>query len=191
MFERFTKEARTAVVWAQEEARGLYAHRVGVAHLLLGTAFRDGYPPLNQLGVTAGALREAIRTQGPLGADDAAALRSLGIDLDAVRDRAEHTFGPGALDWPAPQPPPGRGPRRRLPEGMPKGHIPFASEAKRALELSLGEARALQHGHIGVPHLVLGLLRTEDPTVTAALRELGTDGAAVRTAVLADLRRAA
>ena len=36
----------------------------------------------------------------PLGEDDAAALRSLGIDLDAIRDAVERQFGEGALDGP-------------------------------------------------------------------------------------------
>ncbi|MEV5505721.1 Clp protease N-terminal domain-containing protein [Streptomyces orinoci] len=191
MFERFTKEARTAVVWAQEEARELRASRVGAEHLLLGTVFRDGCPPLARLGVMAEALRQVLRAAGPLGEEDAAALRSLGIDLDAVRDRAEHAFGAGALDWPDPDPAARRGRRRRAAEGAPKGHIPFAPAAKRALELSLREAQGLGHGFIAVPHLVLGLLGTGDPAVTSALRRLGTDEAAVRTELLVDLRRAA
>ncbi|MFC5722876.1 hypothetical protein ACFP1Z_22170 [Streptomyces gamaensis] len=44
------------------------------------------------------ACREALTAAGPLDEDDAAALRALGIGLDAVRARTESAFGPGSLD---------------------------------------------------------------------------------------------
>lgn len=39
------------------------------------------------------------------------------------------------------------------------GHVPFTSESKKALELSLREALQLGHNYIGTEHLLLGLLR--------------------------------
>ena len=76
---------------------------------------------------------------------DAAALGTVGIDLDAVRDSVEATFGPGALDVPSPD----KG--REV-----KGHIPFTRRAKKVLELSLREALALESGSIADGHIALG-----------------------------------
>ncbi len=39
------------------------------------------------------------------------------------------------------------------------GHVPFAKDAKKALELALREAVALRHDYIGTEHVLLGLLR--------------------------------
>ena len=62
MFERFTEQARQAVVLAQEEARELRHGDIGVEHLLLGVA--RVAPPL--LGETAQDLRETVRRRrGP------------------------------------------------------------------------------------------------------------------------------
>ena len=39
------------------------------------------------------------------------------------------------------------------------GEIPFTSNAKRVLELSVDEARQLGHNYVGTEHLLLGLIR--------------------------------
>jgi ATP-dependent Clp protease ATP-binding subunit ClpC len=65
MFERFTDRARRVVVRAQEEARTLDHNYVGTEHLLLGL------------------IHESI------GGAAARALESLGIGLEAVRQRVE------------------------------------------------------------------------------------------------------
>ncbi len=49
----------------------------------------------------------------------------------------------------APAPAPGRG----------GGHISFTPRSKKVLELSLREALALRHGHIGTEHVLLGIIR--------------------------------
>jgi ATP-dependent Clp protease ATP-binding subunit ClpC len=61
VFERFTEQARQAVVFAHEEARELRHRDIGVEHLLLGVA--RVAPPL--LGERPTELREAIRRQRP------------------------------------------------------------------------------------------------------------------------------
>ena len=141
MFERFTRDARGTVERAQAEARALGAERIGAEHLLLGVATGSDRAAqvLADHGATARALRARIR-----GVSDAAALASIGIDLEEVRRRAEAAFGPGALK-----------PRTR------GGHIPFTAAAKKALELSLREALAAGERHIGAEHVLLGLLRDE------------------------------
>lgn len=202
MFNRFTKDARVAVVEAQEEARMLGHARIGTEHLLLAIAGHAAAPvgtTLARFGVTAEGCRAAFdpapasASDGHFDEDDAEALRAFGIDLDAVRDQAERAFGPGALDAPPPAPEPegrrlfGLG---RNPAGI-VGHIPFAPRAKRALESSLREARTLRSDHIGLEHVLLGVLGCDDETTADYFRRLGVEPAALRAGVLADLGRAA
>jgi hypothetical protein len=121
-----------------------------------------------------------------LGRGDDDALRALGIDLSAVRARAEAAFGPGALDRP-----------RRRRAGVLRwmsgtsGHLRFSAAAKRALEQSLRQALDLRSGAIGVDHLLLGLLADDQAPAATTLRRLGADPADVRAAVRTALQRAA
>src|SRR4051812_40453528 len=97
MFERFTTEARQAVAGAQLEARRLNHGWIGTEHLLLALLTQDtaSSAVLFRYELTHDAVLDAIR--GCRGGDvlDADALTTLGIDLDAVRERVEATFGPG------------------------------------------------------------------------------------------------
>ncbi|QLE74639.1 Clp protease [Streptomyces rectiverticillatus] len=196
MFERFTRDARVAVVQAQEEARTLGHAWIGSEHLLLGVLMQDGAPgvaTLARFGITPETCRRALAPAGALGTDDAEALRAFGIDLEAVRAQAEGTFGPGALDRPGP--PEER--RRILPFGRRRneagrqGHIPFTPRAKKALSRSLREALARKERHIGAEHVLLGILDPDDKMTGGVLRKLGTDAVAVRNGILADLPGAA
>ncbi|MEV4874380.1 Clp protease N-terminal domain-containing protein [Streptomyces syringium] len=197
MFEQFTKEARFAVIQAQEEARGLAHTWIGSEHLLVAVAAQEGAPgaaTLARLGITPAACRAALTPAGPLDAGDAEALRALGIDLDAVRARAEERFGPGALGSREEEPVKKRG----LPFGRRRGgakgarsHIPFTPRAKKALERSLREALARKDHRIGLEHVLLGVLHPDDAVTAGVLRRLGTDPATVRAGLVADLDRAA
>ena len=166
MFERFTPDAREVVVRAQKEARALHHGFIGTEHLLLGLA--GGRTPtatvLTQHGLTSQSVREAVMAY--LGATDidAAALGTVGIDLDAVRASVEATFGPGALDMTAGQP-----------SREPKGHIPFTARAKKVLELSLRESLALQSGEISDGHIALGLIREGEGLAVKILHDRGLD----------------
>lgn len=214
MFERFTSEARQTVVRAQEEARSLQHPWIGTEHLLLGVLGQPrapGVAAVVRLGITREACRAAIQeVVGPgggglFGPDDAAALQTVGIDLDEVRRRVEDTFGPGALDLRSPEPCRSlprimrRRRRRDVQAGMPflppavarAGHIPFMPRAKRALERALREALALHDRHVGVEHVLLGLLDPKGNLAVEILRRLGIESDAVRAAVLSDLGRAA
>ncbi|MEA2842643.1 MAG: hypothetical protein QOJ69_314 [Actinomycetota bacterium] len=208
VFERFTTGARQAVTEAQGEARRLGHHYIGTEHILLGLlAVGDGIAAdvLRDAGIDAATVeRDVVRIVGPgraglgpgLGVGivdaDADALRVLGIDLDAVRDAVEATFGPGALDLAQVSVTGSRrrrfgrrgigrrgfgrrgfgrrgfgrrracGARRPGWEGPPAfagGHISFTPRSKKVLELSLREALALRHGHIGTEHILLGIIR--------------------------------
>ncbi|MET9491799.1 Clp protease N-terminal domain-containing protein [Nocardia sp. NPDC006630] len=182
MFERFDKAAKYAIVVAQEEARELRSSSVEMEHMLLGLLASpdDGLKQmLAERGYTAEGVREALarkRTGDPLGAEDAEALRSIGIDLDAVRESLEATFGEDALERAVPVDEPRRG-RFRGPKGFPTGHIPFDRDAKKALELSLREALTRGDNHIAAGHVLLGILRAPN----AATRQLLGDNEAVHT----------
>ncbi len=127
-FERFTREARQTVVQAQAEAAALHHPRIGTEHLLLGLVGLA--TPTSAALARHGLTRDAVSESVTVLVDelDAEALTTLGIDLDAVRERVKSAFGPGALEDPA---------RRR--GATATGHVPFDSRAKKVLELSLRE----------------------------------------------------
>jgi ATP-dependent Clp protease ATP-binding subunit ClpA len=157
MFERFTDEARSAVVGAQTHARELRARRIGTVHLLLGVLDNGESGPaevLRRHGVDTTTLTE--RTGGL----DPEALKSVGVDLEAVRESVAATFGPGAL--------------QRDPAPPAQGHIPFTREAKGALKSALAEAKRRRHRHIGGGHIVLGVVGG-DAATRRLLQEVGAD----------------
>jgi ATP-dependent Clp protease ATP-binding subunit ClpA len=200
MFERFTDAARAAVVGAQAEARSLGHSWIGTEHLLLALLADPATPVaqvLGRIGVTHDGVRDQVLRE--LGAaphlDDGAALRDLGIDLDAVRQRVEERFGPGALD--ASHGGSAR-PRRRLALRRRRrpaarcgpGHLPFSSRAKKALELALRESLSLGSREIDSGHLALGILRC-DGLATRAVTRLGVSTDDARVVLLDQLGRAA
>lgn len=180
MFERFTAQARSVVVRAQEDARELDQPSIGTALILLGVA-EDGETAggrvLKTLGVGPDDVRNDIRHASErrdraFSDEDEDALRSVGIDLDQVRRSVEEMFGPGALDR-------GRGSRG--------GHIPFTPGAKKVLELALREAIAIGHRHIGTEHLLLGLVRDERCSAARILSARGFDRERVCAEVLREI----
>ena len=166
MFERFSDDARQAVVRAQYEARELRAARIEPVHLLLALAGSSGRggAVLHAAGLDPARLRSAVAaTTDPLDAD---ALAALGVDLDQVRATVEARFGRGALDGDRP--------------GT-AGHLPFAAGSKRALEEALRcvlsrrgrrRGRAIDSGHV-----LFGVLAVADPVVGRVLQQLQADPA--------------
>jgi ATP-dependent Clp protease ATP-binding subunit ClpA len=82
------------------------------------------------------------------------------------------------------------GASQRLPGPAPRGHIPFTPRAKKSLELSLREAKALHDNYIGVQHLVLAQLAMPDGMGRTILQALGVSNEPLRAAVLARYRKA-
>ena len=139
MFERFTDQARRVLALAQEEARTRSCHRVGTEHILLGLiSERDGLA--------------------------AAALESLGIGAEAVRQQIEKITG-----------------QHPEPSG---GYAQYTMRAKKALDLSRREALQLGHNHIGTEHILLSLIREGEGPAAQVLLELGADLSRVREQVL-------
>ncbi|KAL5979407.1 ATP-dependent Clp protease ATP-binding subunit ClpA cd4b, chloroplastic [Asimina triloba] len=88
-------------------------------------------------------------------------LKSMGINLKDARVEVEKIIGRGS--------------------GFVAVEIPFTPRAKRVLELSLEEARALGHNYIGSEHLLLGLLREGEGVAARVLENLGADTSNIRT----------
>jgi ATP-dependent Clp protease ATP-binding subunit ClpC len=97
----------------------------------------------------------------------AAALASLGITLEDARDQVSRVVGQGP--------------------GASSGQIPFTPRAKKALELSLQEARALDQSFIGTEHLLLALCRVNDGVAARILLDFDADVESVQAAVQAVL----
>jgi ATP-dependent Clp protease ATP-binding subunit ClpC len=124
---------------AQEEARLLNHNFIGTEHILLGL-IHEGE------GVAAKALE------------------SLGISLEAVREKVEETIGPAGSST--------------------TGSPPFTPRAKKVLELSLREALQLGHNYIGTEHMLLGLVREGEGVAVQVLVSLGADLSRVRQQVI-------
>jgi len=95
----------------------------------------------------------------------ATVLSNLGLDLEAIRHSVENMVAQtgGTLTI---------------------GEIPFTSNAKRVLELSVDEARQLGHNYVGTEHLLLGLIREGEGVAAKVLMDMGVDRKKVREETL-------
>ncbi|GIM90232.1 Clp protease N-terminal domain-containing protein [Paractinoplanes toevensis] len=192
MFERFTAAARQVVIGAQEEARDLGNEHIGTEHVLIamlrdedGTVTRllrehglDGDTAQADVQRLIGVIEPPELSFTDPDAEDAAALKAIGIDLDKVRAAIEESFGAGALRLPKP-PPRKRGFFGKLYASG--GHIPFSPRAKKLLELSLREAIRLHQNFIAPEHIMLGLLREGEGLAARILADHHVDFATMRT----------
>jgi ATP-dependent Clp protease ATP-binding subunit ClpC len=139
VFERFTERARQVVVLAQDEARLLKHNYIGTEHILLGL----------------------LRQEDGI---EAAALESLGVRIEDVRDQVARIVGQG--------------------DEVAGGQLPFTPRSKRVLELAMREAIALSHKHVGPEHILLGLARENEGVASRILLDLGADSEKVRQEVI-------
>jgi hypothetical protein len=95
------------------------------------------------------------------------AIIAQGSSLDDVRLAAAATFAPRV--------------------GQRPEHIPFSSEAKSLLELSVREALRMGHNYVGTEHLILGLAADRKSSGGRALAACGLEEPALRTWIEADL----
>jgi ATP-dependent Clp protease ATP-binding subunit ClpC len=100
----------------------------------------------------------------------ARALAAVDVRLERARHEVQLIIGPGATAPAAP-------------------HIPFTRRAKKALEASLRESRAMGDESIGTEHMLLGLLDEPDGVAVQIVRSLGIDPAELRSEVLGLLGR--
>lgn len=179
-FERFTPEARALVGHARDEAAG--RREVDTHHLLLGLLCDEegmGTRALLLLGVDLRRLRADLRGRGGAPAD---VMATLGVDVAAIRHRAEESFGPGALeraDW--------------LDRGG-RGRLAFTRRARNALGRAPVRACWLGDDRVGSEHVLLALLEqvrgmAPGGILTDALRAADLSSAAVHGAVIEVRRR--
>lgn len=177
MFERFSRPARSAVERATLFATNATAGETRPEHLFAALLADEGCVAVRVLA-DAGAPLVRLRTEldrlrrqyvDGLDADDADALREIGIDLDEVVRRIEAHLG-GAV--PA--------------TGRPR----LSRSSKQVLQLALRETVALHHGHLGTEHLLLGLVRSGDRVVLDTLTACEVDPGSLRDHVAQAGRRA-
>ena len=190
MPEQFTGDARQVVVRASEQARRLGHRFIGGEHLLYGLASDQGEvgAVLRERGVTPERVEaEFVRLIGPRNTAggslfdtlDRDALTSIGIDLDAVRERIEAAFGPAALAPAAPGAPAASALRRWLrsrpgwDSGPVTGHMPLTRRAKKCLDGSLYEAQAHPGVDRGAEHIALALLAMDEGVPPRILSAIG------------------
>jgi ATP-dependent Clp protease ATP-binding subunit ClpC len=94
----------------------------------------------------------------------AGVLATLGVTVEGVRAQVESIVGHG--------------------DAVATGQIPFTPRAKKVLELSLREALALGHNHIGTEHVLLGLVRETDGVAVRILLELDAGPDRVRDEIV-------
>lgn len=99
--------------------------------------------------------------------DAARALHRVGLTKESVRADVIEIVGTGT-------------------EPRKEGHIPFTPRAKKVLELSLREALALNHNHIGPEHVLLGLIREGEGVAAKILVRRANDLDRLRRLVLAE-----
>jgi ATP-dependent Clp protease ATP-binding subunit ClpC len=92
-------------------------------------------------------------------------LKNLDVDLAKVRTEVEKLVN--------------RGPNTNT-----IGRLPQTPRAKHVIELSIQEARHLNHNYVGTEHLLLGLLREPDGIAAQVLTNLGLNLESVRQEVL-------
>ncbi len=144
MLERFSDRARHAMALANQEATRLKHDYLAPAHLMLGI-------------IAEGA---CVATE---------ALRTLDVNLDAVRDKVHSLMGKGeGANTPA----------RRA----------HSQELKEVIRTAIDEARKFGHRYVGTEHLLLGMLAQSGSIPAKVLREQGLDIERAREKALAMLR---
>jgi len=149
-------------------ARRLGHNYIGTEHVLrVLVQDRNGGAVrlLSRLSIQAAAVEEALACWLPASTAaariDPEALASLGIDFDAVRERLEQTFGPGAL------------------ERTQSGCLGICPRLKLALAYALDHA---ERDALADEHVLLGMLDVPDSVGARVLGELGVSSDAIRTA---------
>lgn len=197
MFERFTEDARQVVVDAQTQAQRLQHDFIGCEHILLALSTRDD--PVGETlragGVTTDKidevlLREFGKRRDPFDKLDKAALATVGIDVDKVKDAVQSSFGPGGLELIRIYG--GRPRTRRFPPRRRKqcNHRPFTKRAKDCLSSALKQAVTAHDNYIGTQHIAQATLTMKHSSVPVILAALGASPDALATDINNKYRKA-
>ena len=96
-------------------------------------------------------------------------LREMGVDFETLWREVERAVGSG-------------------PETKVIGEVPLTVKARRVIELSLEEAKQLNHSYIGTEHLLLGLIKEGEGVAAQVLNNLGVDLEETRKSILVKLK---
>ncbi|MGY4771252.1 Clp protease N-terminal domain-containing protein [Kribbella sp. CWNU-51] len=165
MMDRLTPAARRVMTASLDEAEELGHGYIGDEHVLLGLLSADAGPAqrfLREHGLDLAAARTQLQHltadgRTPQSPDDAATLRTVGIDIGQVEQQLKAAFGPDALGeavWRASRRPWWRGGGRRR---HPLCGKPFF--AKRALALAAEAADSRGRREVGPNDLLSGVLQ--------------------------------
>jgi ATP-dependent Clp protease ATP-binding subunit ClpC len=157
----FTERVRRVLQHAREEATALRHEYVGTEHILLAL-------------VEGGGVADA-------------ALTNLGVNPNTVRQKVLDVVKPGPEDGIASATTAAGGILGTIASTIglrPDRDLPYTSRAKKTLELSMSEARSLDHSYVGTEHLLLGLLREEKGIGAQVLTSMGVTTATVRDEVI-------
>lgn len=141
--DRFTDKAKRVLATAQEEARSMGHEVIGTEHILLGL-----------LSVSDGGASRAMT--------------SMGLSLDAVKERIEDIIPGGA--------------------SIQLEQIPMTARVKTVLTLAFEEARIMGFPYVDTEHILLGLLREGEGVAINVLRSLNVEPNKLRELVLKQLR---
>jgi hypothetical protein len=180
MWDRLSPEAREVMSLALTESEQLGHGYLGDEHVLLGLLRGQASRAsslLRRHGLDLASARAELQRLSAAGliprprVDDAGALRAVGIDVEAVRQRLVTAFGAeavGAAVWRASRRPWWRGVgRRRTPLCGP----PFF--AKRAMYLASCYAESRDAAAVMPEHVLYGVLRDLDDPYSAPLGRRG------------------
>jgi len=99
-------------------------------------------------------------------------MRRLGVNSDTIRMEIEKIVGLGSPHEAA-------------------AKLPFTPRARRALQLAVSEAKALNHPVVSAEHILLGLLLEGSGVAALVLKDLGINAASARKAILKEFGSAA
>jgi ATP-dependent Clp protease ATP-binding subunit ClpC len=172
VYDRFTTQAKRAMVAARETAVFFGHDFIGTEHLLVGLSQLAGPAGegLRAHGADLAAVRSEVARQMTArgvatthGAAAIDALAALGLDVSEIRRRAEASFGAGSLRFPRPS---------------------FSLSAKQTVKAALDQARTFGSEKIDAEHLLLAILAAEDDPAVHVLTALQIDLPALRLAMV-------
>jgi ATP-dependent Clp protease ATP-binding subunit ClpA len=201
VFERFSETARLAVVFAQEEARGLGHQSIGVEHVLLGVV-RTEVPVVGALGLSEGVVRARVAELLGSGLELASdqmpfsdgAMATLEHALIVRLERGDRHVGPehlllAMLDQPEAmdvllacgvEPEQVRSALAAFPAAPTERRPPEPRDVEQAIVVSLDDEPIGDLGNPRVDARLLLAILQRDGRVAAWLRSRGVDERAVR-----------
>lgn len=196
MFARCDSATREIIEAALGESRSRHHNWLGTEHLLLAYARRPDLLPADvaELLPDADAVATALASAIGPGRPDVELLKTVGVDLDAVRSAVRRTFGEERvrrLRRPVHQPwQPWRRPSRRC-TSLLAGELSVARRAKQAFERARAHAERRRLPAIDPVGLLLGMVEVEGAMSNRLLRDLRVEPDALRVVLARHARRPA